>query len=165
MQKFKVGSPPKIGDCKHYLTYSRTSKGLELDARSVQYDLDHLLHHVLYFWLLASYYLETHILIRPEVPSNIFLKRFRPHVWLPITMVIWGGMLTWMGFVKSYGELLAARAMLGVFEAGVFPGVNYYLSCWYKRNEFGLRAAIFFSAAAVCPPSSNDLISYVPAVW
>ena len=80
-------------------------------------------------------------------------------------MVIWGGMLTWMGFVKSYGELLAARAMLGVFEAGVFPGVNYYLSCWYKRNEFGLRAAIFFSAAAVCPPSSNDLISYVPAVW
>jgi hypothetical protein len=36
-----------------------------------------------------------------------------------------------------------------VFEAGLFPGVNYYLSCWYKRNEFGIRAAIFFSAAAV----------------
>ncbi len=34
-------------------------------------------------------------------------------------------------------------------EAGLFPGVNYYLSCWYKRSEFGVRAAIFFSAAAV----------------
>ena len=34
-------------------------------------------------------------------------------------------------------------------EAGLFPGVNYYLSCWYKRDEFGIRAAIFFSAAAV----------------
>lgn len=37
--------------------------------------------------------------------------------------------------------------MLGMAEAGLFPGVNYYLSCWYKRSEFGLRAAIFFSAA------------------
>lgn len=34
-------------------------------------------------------------------------------------------------------------------EAGLFPGVNYYLSCWYKRSEFGIRAAIFFSAAAL----------------
>lgn len=39
--------------------------------------------------------------------------------------------------------------MLGTFEAGLFPGVNYYLSCWYKRSEFGIRAAIFFSAATV----------------
>ena len=31
----------------------------------------------------------------------------------------------------------------------MFPGINYYLSCWYKRNELGIRAAIFFSAAAV----------------
>jgi len=35
-----------------------------------------------------------------------------------------------------------------VAEAGLFPGVNYYLSCWYKRSEFGIRAAVFFSAAA-----------------
>jgi MFS family permease len=34
-------------------------------------------------------------------------------------------------------------------EAGLFPGVNFYLSCWYKRNELGIRAAIFFSAAAM----------------
>jgi len=39
--------------------------------------------------------------------------------------------------------------MLGTFEAGLFPGVTYYLSCWYKRSEFGIRAAIFFSAATV----------------
>lgn len=44
---------------------------------------------------------------------------------------------------------MAARWFLGLTEAGLFPGVNYYLSCWYKRSEFGLRAAIFFSAAAL----------------
>lgn len=54
-----------------------------------------------------------------------------------------------MGFVKNWSGLMAARWFLGVAEAGLFPGINYYLSCWYKRNEFGVRAAIFFSAAAL----------------
>jgi len=54
-----------------------------------------------------------------------------------------------MGFVRSWDGLMAARWFLGVMEAGLFPGVNYYLSCWYKRNEFAVRAAIFFSAAAL----------------
>lgn len=44
---------------------------------------------------------------------------------------------------------MAARFFLGLAEAGLFPGINYYLSCWYRRDEFGIRAAIFFSAAAV----------------
>ena len=44
---------------------------------------------------------------------------------------------------------MTARWFLGVCEAGLFPGINYYLSCWYKRKEFGLRAALFFSAAAL----------------
>lgn len=43
---------------------------------------------------------------------------------------------------------MAARFFLGLTEAGLFPGVNYYLSCWYKRKELGVRAALFFSAAA-----------------
>jgi len=50
---------------------------------------------------------------------------------------------------KSFSGLATARFFLGVAEAGLFPGVNYYLSCWYKRSEFGIRAAIFFSAAAL----------------
>ena len=45
--------------------------------------------------------------------------------------------------------MMTARFFLGMAEAGLFPGINYYLSCWYKRDEFGIRAAIFFSAAAV----------------
>ncbi|CAE6446279.1 unnamed protein product [Rhizoctonia solani] len=56
---------------------------------------------------------------------------------------------TVQGLVHNYGGLLGMRWMLGMFEAGLFPGVNYYLSCWYKRSEFGIRAAIFFSAATV----------------
>jgi cyanate permease len=43
---------------------------------------------------------------------------------------------------------MAARWFLGLTEAGLFPGVSYFLSCWYRRGEFGIRMAIFFSAAA-----------------
>lgn len=57
--------------------------------------------------------------------------------------------MTLMGLVHNYEGLLAARWFLGITEAGLFPGVAYYLSCWYKRSEFGIRMAIFFSAAAV----------------
>ncbi|EJD08568.1 MFS general substrate transporter [Fomitiporia mediterranea MF3/22] len=84
-----------------------------------------------------------------EVPSNVFLKRLRPSIWLSLLMFFWGVMMTVQGLVHDYGGLLAMRWMLGVFEAGLFPGVNYYLSCWYRRTEFGIRAAVFFSAATV----------------
>ncbi|KAF8159420.1 MFS general substrate transporter [Crassisporium funariophilum] len=84
-----------------------------------------------------------------EVPSNIFLKRLRPSIWLSFLMLFWGIMMTLQGIVRDFPQLMGMRWMLGVFEAGLFPGVNYYLSCWYKRSEFGLRAAIFFSAATV----------------
>jgi len=84
-----------------------------------------------------------------EPLTNILLKRLRPSIFLPIIMIIWGITMTFMGFVKNYSGLMAARWFLGLAEAGLFPGVNYYLSCWYRRSEFGIRAAIFFSAAAV----------------
>ncbi|KAG6918952.1 hypothetical protein DXG01_010191, partial [Tephrocybe rancida] len=84
-----------------------------------------------------------------EVPSNVFLKRLRPSIWLSFLMLGWGIMMTIQGLVVNFGGLMGMRWMLGLFEAGLFPGVNYYLSCWYKRSEFGIRAAIFFSAASV----------------
>ncbi|KAH3916039.1 hypothetical protein HBI56_038760 [Parastagonospora nodorum] len=84
-----------------------------------------------------------------EPLTNVLLKRYRPSIFLPIIMVLWGICMTCMGLVHNYAGLMTARWWLGVAEAGLFPGVNYILSCWYKRSEFGLRAAIFFSAAAL----------------
>ncbi|KAF2405535.1 MFS nicotinic acid transporter-like protein Tna1 [Trichodelitschia bisporula] len=83
-----------------------------------------------------------------EPLTNVLLKRMRPSVFLPIIMVLWGIVMTTMGLVHNFAGLTTARFFLGVAEAGLFPGVNYYLSCWYKRSELGIRAAIFFSAAA-----------------
>ncbi|KAH7124944.1 major facilitator superfamily domain-containing protein [Dactylonectria estremocensis] len=57
--------------------------------------------------------------------------------------------MTLTGLCHNYPGLLTARWFLGVAEAGLYPGVNYYLGCWYKGSEIGARAAIFFSAAAL----------------
>ncbi|KAF2672682.1 major facilitator superfamily transporter [Microthyrium microscopicum] len=92
-----------------------------------------------------------------ELPSNILLKRLRPSRWLPFIMVVWGTVMTLMGIVQNYRGLLAARLFLGVAEAGLFPGVAYYLTMWYCRHEIQLRQTLFFSAASIAGAFSGLL--------
>ncbi|KAF7979072.1 hypothetical protein HWV62_43567 [Athelia sp. TMB] len=84
-----------------------------------------------------------------EVPSNIALKLYRPSRWIPTIMLAWGLIMTLMCLVNSYTGLIIARIFLGLAEAGLFPGVTYYISLWYPRSEQAKRVAIFFSAATV----------------
>ncbi|KAG8764510.1 hypothetical protein FRC12_008053, partial [Ceratobasidium sp. 428] len=77
-----------------------------------------------------------------EVPANIMLKRTRPSL-----MVTWGTITTLMGLVKSYHGLLIARVFLGIAEGGLFPGIAFYITLWYRREETGARMAIYFAAA------------------
>ncbi|KAM0445212.1 hypothetical protein ACHAO4_009917 [Trichoderma viride] len=92
-----------------------------------------------------------------EVPSNLLLKKLRPSVWLPTIMVAWGTVMTLMGIVRNYHGLLVARIFLGVTEAGLFPGVAYYLTMWYCRHEIQFRQALFFSAASIAGAFSGLL--------
>ncbi|KAF9050299.1 phthalate transporter [Panaeolus papilionaceus] len=84
-----------------------------------------------------------------EVPSNICLKLFRPSIWIPSIMVAWGIVMTLMCLCNSYEGLIAARFFLGLTEAGLFPGITFYLSLWYRRRDAAQRIAIFFSAATI----------------
>ncbi|KAF1931667.1 MFS general substrate transporter [Didymella exigua CBS 183.55] len=99
-----------------------------------------------YNWCLTAFFF-TYAAF--EVPSNLLLKRLRPSIWLPTIMVAWGIVMTLMGIVKDYHGLLIARIFLGVTEAGLFPGVAYYITMWYCRHEAQFRQALFFSAASV----------------
>lgn len=60
-----------------------------------------------------------------EIPSNIAMKRFPPWLWIPFIMLIWGICCTLMGIVQNYKSLLATRAILGLAEGGLFPGIAY----------------------------------------
>ncbi|KAI0195502.1 major facilitator superfamily domain-containing protein [Astrocystis sublimbata] len=84
-----------------------------------------------------------------EIPCNIILKKTSPKIWLPSLTIVWGIVSTLMGIVNNEAGFLAARFFLGVAEAGLFPGVTYYFSMWYKRKERQYRVALFFSAASL----------------
>ncbi|EPS35793.1 hypothetical protein H072_10721 [Dactylellina haptotyla CBS 200.50] len=94
-----------------------------------------------------------------EPASNVLLKMLKPNHYLTLLMVLCGVITIATGFVKNAGGLYAARFCLGIVQAGVFPGVNYILSCWYRRSELGFRSAIFFSAAAISG-SFGGLLAY-----
>lgn len=84
-----------------------------------------------------------------EIPSNVVLKKTTPRIWLPTLTLVWGIVATLLGVVENYPGYLTSRTFLGVAESGLFPGVVFYLSMWYKRNEQHYRVALFFSAASL----------------
>lgn len=68
-----------------------------------------------------------------EVPSNYLLKRLKPSTWLAFLMFAWSAVT--MGLAGSHhsATLTALRFMLEMFEAGLFPGLIYYITFWYRE--------------------------------
>ena len=96
-----------------------------------------------------------------EIPSNIFLKRLRPHVWLSLCMFMFGLVSICQGLVHSYGGLLTTRFFLGLFEAGMFPGCFYLIGMWYKRSEAQKRYSFFFSSTTLAGAFGGLLASAI----
>ncbi|WVF68722.1 hypothetical protein IAT40_003494 [Kwoniella sp. CBS 6097] len=84
-----------------------------------------------------------------EVPCNMILARSKPSIFLPTVMFLWGGMSLGAVGINSLGGMVAFRMVLGLVEAGFFPGVMLLLSCWYKPAELSKRIALFYTASLV----------------
>ncbi|KAJ5787830.1 Major facilitator superfamily domain general substrate transporter [Penicillium paradoxum] len=84
-----------------------------------------------------------------EVPSNLVLKKLRPSRYIATISVLWGIIATLTGITQSYGGLVACRVLLGVVEAGLFPGFITYLTLFYSKQELALRTSYLFSSAAI----------------
>ena len=61
--------------------------------------------------------------IASEIPSNLVLRRISPKIWLPALTVMWGIVTMCLGFVKNYAGFMAVRAVLGITEGGLLPGI------------------------------------------
>lgn len=84
-----------------------------------------------------------------ETPSNYLLKHFYPSRWIPLLMLGWGLMTMVLGAVNNFAGLVVVRFLLGAFEAGLFPGIIYCLTFWYKPDERALRAALILACATL----------------
>lgn len=84
-----------------------------------------------------------------ELPSNLLVKKVTPRIWLPFLTIAWGIVTIGIGFMKNYNTYMALRAILGLFEGGLLPGMVLYLSSMYTRGELALRIGIFYTAASL----------------
>ena len=84
-----------------------------------------------------------------EVPSNLILARTGARVWIARIMITWGLISSAMALVRTPSEFYALRFLLGVAEAGFFPGVIYYLSQWFPAAARASAISRFMTAADV----------------
>ncbi|KAI9008886.1 major facilitator superfamily domain-containing protein [Phycomyces nitens] len=79
----------------------------------------------------------------------MMLKKIGPSKWIPIVMISWGIVMACMAALENTAGLLASRFFLGITEAGLFPGVIFYLTLWYTRQEQATRVAFFFACSTL----------------
>ncbi len=92
-----------------------------------------------------------------EVPSNILLKKFGARIWIARIMISWGVVSACMMFVRSEWVFYLMRFVLGIVEAGFFPGIIFYLTLWYPSSMRSTRTALFVSAIAVAGVVGNPI--------
>ncbi|MGF6601301.1 D-galactonate transporter [Paraburkholderia sp. GAS448] len=103
-----------------------------------------------------------------EVPSNLLLARIGARKTLLRIMVCWGIVAAATMFVATPTEFYVARFLLGVFEAGFFPGIILYFTWWYPPVRRGQAIAIFMSATTIggviAGPLSGAILKYLHGV-
>ncbi|MFC5542352.1 MFS transporter [Ureibacillus suwonensis] len=84
-----------------------------------------------------------------EIPSNMILHKVGARIWIARIMITWGIVVVLTGFAQSAAHLYILRFLLGVAEAGFFPGIILYLTYWFKENERSIATAVLIMALPI----------------
>lgn len=113
------------------------------------------------YGIAASLFFVTYIIF--QIPSNIMLKRVGAPLWLGAILVGWGITASMTAFVQDEVQLYVMRLALGVFEAGTFPGIYYYLSLFFADERMsyaiGVVCAGLLAGLCISAPLAGGLLS------
>jgi MFS transporter, ACS family, tartrate transporter len=84
-----------------------------------------------------------------EIPSNLILQRVGARIWIARIMIVWGLVSMAMMFVTGTSSFYALRVVLGIAEAGFFPGMILYLTYWVPARQRAKTGALFMTAIPV----------------
>jgi len=96
-----------------------------------------------------------------EVPSNLLLNRVGARIWIARIMITWGVLSACFVFVETSTSFYILRFLLGVAEAGFYPGVILYLTQWYPAHRRARIIAVFMSAIPVAGIFGNPLSGWI----
>jgi len=100
-----------------------------------------------------------------EIPSNLMLHKIGARVWIARILISWGIVAMLTGFVRTVPQLYLARFLLGVAEAGYFPGIVLYLTYWFRQREQAQAIALFLTGLPVASifgaPVSGLILDHV----
>jgi MFS transporter, ACS family, tartrate transporter len=115
------------------------------------------------FGLAAGIFFWGYLLF--EIPSNLMLHRIGARIWIARILITWGAVATLTGFVQSANQLYIARFMLGLAEAGYFPGIVLYLGYWFRQREKAQSIALILIgiplASILGAPISGLILDHV----
>ena len=96
-----------------------------------------------------------------DLPSNLIMLRVGPRVWIARIMISWGVISACMMFMHSKESFFVLRFLLGVSEAGFFPGMILYLTYWFPTHERARAVARFMTATSLAGVVGGPLSSYL----
>jgi ACS family tartrate transporter-like MFS transporter len=94
----------------------------------------------------AGAFFWTYVLF--QFPANLLLARIGARVWISIIMAAWGICSACTALITGETGFVAVRFLLGIAEAGFFPGVAYFMTCWFPASFRGRMMGIFYAAGA-----------------
>jgi sugar phosphate permease len=84
-----------------------------------------------------------------EIPSNLLLHKLGARIWIARILITWGILAMLTGLVHSVQQLYAVRFLLGLAEAGYFPGIALYLTYWFRQRDQAQAIALFLAGIPV----------------
>lgn len=124
-----------------------------MQARIAGLSRDLKLTSLQYEWLLTAFYI-TYILFEW---MTLLYRLVPPHIYISLCVLSWGIIASTQSLATSFPFLLILRALLGIGEAAFGPGLPFYLSFFFKRDELALRTGLFISAAPLSISFASSL--------
>jgi ACS family tartrate transporter-like MFS transporter len=96
-----------------------------------------------------------------EIPSNLLLHKIGARIWIARIMISWGVVALLTGFAHNVLQLCVLRFLLGMAEAGFFPGIVLYLTYWFRQREYAQAVALFIAAIPVANVLGSPLSGFI----
>jgi len=96
-----------------------------------------------------------------EVPSNLLLHKIGARIWIARILISWGIIAVLTGFVSTAYQLYAARFLLGLAEAGYFPGIVLFLTYWFPQREQAHSIALFMAGIPIASILGSPVSGFI----